>query len=69
MTRVEHWRWRYRDPKTGEVCYSSCACTSEEAGWLYGEAERIEGTLVLIDVDLKPEHSKDGSQAGGPSTA
>jgi len=69
MTRVEHWRWRYRDPMTEEVCYSSCACTVEEAGWLYGEAERIEGTLVLIDVDMKPENSTHASQAGGPSDA
>ena len=53
MTQVEYWRWRYRDPLTGQICRTSFACTGEEAGLLYGEAEAIEGTLSLIEKDLE----------------
>ena len=46
MTVVEHWRWRYRHPKTGKVHRTSRAMTAQEAA-RYPDATRIEGTRVL----------------------
>ncbi len=47
---MEYWRWRYRDLKTGRICRTVFQFTAEEAS-KYPEAERIEGTLLLRDVD------------------
>ena len=50
MKKIEYWRWRYRDPQTGRVCRTLFQLTAEEAG-RYPEAERIEGSLLLREVD------------------
>jgi len=47
---VEYWRWRYRDPKSGRVCRTLFQLTEQEAARL-PEAERIEGTMLLREVD------------------
>ena len=51
MTKIEHWRWRYRDTGTGRICRTMFACSAGEAARLYPDAERIEGTMVLREVD------------------
>ena len=51
MKKIEHWRWRYRDTGTGRVCRTMLACSADEAARLYPDAERIEGTMVLREVD------------------
>lgn len=43
---VEHWRWRYRDPKSGKMLRTSRAMTAEDAA-RYPEATRVEGTRVM----------------------
>ena len=50
MKQVEYWRWRYRDPKTGRMCRTMFQLTAEEAA-KYPDAERIEGSMLLRDVD------------------
>jgi len=50
-TMVEYWRWRYRDPNTGRICRTLFQLTAEEAA-KYPEAERIEGTMLLREVDV-----------------
>ncbi len=50
MKRVEYWRWRYRDLKTGRICRTVFQLTAEEAS-KYPETERIERTMLLRDVD------------------
>ena len=46
----EYWRWRYRDPKFGQVCTTEFELTAQEAAALL-EAERIEGSMLLLDVE------------------
>ena len=50
MKKIEYWRWRYRDPQTGRVCRTLFQLTAEEAAD-YPQAERIEGTLLLREVE------------------
>ncbi len=50
MKKVEYWRWRYRNPKTGQIDRTMFQMTAAEAG-RYPEAERIDGTMLLRDVD------------------
>ena len=50
LVAVEYWRWRYRDPKTGRMCRTLFQLTAKEAAEL-PEAERIEGTLLLGDIE------------------
>lgn len=50
MKTVEYWRWRYRDPKTGRMCRTMFQLTAEEAS-RYADAERIDGTMLLREVD------------------
>ncbi len=47
---VEYWRWRYRDSKTGRLCRTLFQLTEREAAEL-PEAERIEGSMLLREVD------------------
>lgn len=47
---VEYWRWRYRDPQTGRICRTVFQLSEEEAREL-PEAERIEGSMLLREVD------------------
>ena len=47
---VEYWRWRYRDPKTGRICRTLFQLSEQEAAEL-PEAERIEGSMLLREVD------------------
>jgi hypothetical protein len=47
---VEYWRWRYRDPTTGRVCRTLFQLSEREAAKL-PEAERIEGSMLLREVD------------------
>ena len=55
MKTVEYWRWRYRDVETGRICRTMFACSAAEAAKLYPEAERIEGTMVLREIDEDPK--------------
>ena len=48
--KIEYWRWRYRDPQTGRVCRTLFQLTAEEAAE-YPQAERIEGTMLLREVE------------------
>ena len=50
MKQVEYWRWRYRDLKTGRICRTMFQLTAEEAS-KYADAERIDGTMLLREVD------------------
>ncbi|MEO7338882.1 MAG: hypothetical protein ABIV63_20100 [Caldimonas sp.] len=50
MKKVEYWRWRYRDAQTGRICRTMFQLTAEEAA-RYPEAERIEGTMLLREVE------------------
>ena len=53
MKKVEYWRWRYRDPKTGRICRTMFQMSAEEAT-KYPGAERIDGSMLLREVD-EPE--------------
>jgi hypothetical protein len=50
MKKVEYWRWRYRDPRTGDICRTMFQLTAEEAA-RYPEAERIAGSMLLREVE------------------
>ena len=50
MKTVEYWRWRYRDPQLGCIRQTTVALTEEE-GASYPEAERIEGSLTVREVN------------------
>ena len=50
MKKVEYWRWRYRNAKTGQINRTMFQMTAAEAS-RYPEAERIPGTMLLRDVD------------------
>ena len=50
MKTVEYWRWYYRDKRTNRTCMTMFQLTAEEVAD-YPEAERIEGTMVLREVD------------------
>lgn len=47
---VEYWRWRYRDPVAGQICRTLFQVTEEEMA-RYPDAERIEGTMLMREVD------------------
>ena len=47
---VEYWRWRYRDPKTGRMVRTLFQLSEREAAEL-PQAERIEGSMLLREVD------------------
>ncbi len=47
---VEYWRWRYRDPDTGRTYRTLFQLTEGEAAKL-PQAERIEGSMLLREVD------------------
>ena len=51
MKTIEYWRWRYRNIETGRICRTMFACSAAVAARLYPGAERIEGTMVLREVD------------------
>jgi hypothetical protein len=55
MTTVEYWRWRYRNIETGRICRTMFPCSEQEAAKLYPGAERIQGTMVLREVDPEPQ--------------
>ncbi len=50
MKQVEYWRWRYRDPQLGCIRRTTVVLTAQEAA-SYPEAERIEGSLTLREVN------------------
>jgi|SRR5580765_2506366 len=51
-TRVQqYWQWRYRDPNSGQFHETTVQLTEEEAARL-PEAERIEGSMSLVEMDL-----------------
>ena len=50
MKKVEYWRWRYRDLRTGKVCRTMFQLTAEEAA-KYPEAERIAGSMLVREVE------------------
>lgn len=55
MKKVEYWRWRYRDPQTGRICRTMFQFTAEEVSQ-YPEAERIDGSMLLREVE-EPEYA------------
>ena len=50
MKLVEYWRWRYRDPRTGAIKRTMFQLTADEAA-RYVDAERIDGTMLLREVE------------------
>ena len=51
MKTVEYWRWRYTNVQTGQICRTTFACSADEAAKLDPNAERIDGTMVLREVE------------------
>ena len=52
-TRVEqYWQWRYRDAESGQTHETTVQLTEEEAT-LLPEAEKIEGSMSSVEVDLE----------------
>ena len=51
MKLVEYWRWRYRNPATGRHCRTMYPMTAQEAADLYPDPQRIEGSMVLREVE------------------
>lgn len=47
---VEYWQWRYRDPGTGRKCRTGIPMTEEQAAQ-YPDAQRIEGTMLLVTLE------------------
>ena len=81
MKLVEYWRWRYRDPATGRICRTMFQMTAPEAAGLYPDPQRIEGSMVLREIDedsvdttpdvFRPIFDRDGSaptQRGQPES-
>ena len=66
MKTIEYWRWRYRDVRTGQICRTMFQLTAEEAA-AYPEAERIDGSMLLREVDDDDVESRDtcGTTVGG----
>ena len=57
---VEYWRWRYKDPVTGQICRTTARMTADEAA-PYPYARRIPGTLAYLDarsVDVWPDEAE-----------
>jgi hypothetical protein len=50
MKTVEYWRWRYRDAQLGCIRWTRVALTEQEAA-AYPEAERIDGTWCLREIE------------------
>jgi hypothetical protein len=50
MKKVEYWCWYYRDAQLGCLRRTAVALTAEEAAG-YPQAERIDGTLSLREID------------------
>lgn len=50
MKKVEYWRWRYKDPKTGRTSRTMFQMTAQEAA-KYPDAERIAGSMLLREVE------------------
>ena len=51
-TRVQqYWQWRYRDLESGQIHETTVQLTEEEATRL-AEAEKIEGSMSLVEMDL-----------------
>ena len=62
MKTVEYWRWYYRDKRTNRTCMTMFRLTAEEAAD-YPEAQRIEGSMVLREVDDSGWHRSTPVQA------
>jgi hypothetical protein len=58
MKKVEYWRWSYRDPQLRCMRRTTVALTEQEAA-SYPEAERIEGTLTLVEVNDELDANSD----------
>lgn len=50
IKKIETWRWRYRDPKSGRTRRAAEAMSEEEAKQKFPGAERIEGSRVLREL-------------------
>jgi len=48
---VEFWRWSYKDPITGHVCWTAVHMTADEAR-SYPEARRIRGSLEFREFEI-----------------
>jgi hypothetical protein len=64
---VEVWQWRYRDASTGRVCRTALRLTADEAA-RYPQAERVEGTLILRQVEAPTSffRRRAGTRLGSP---
>jgi hypothetical protein len=51
MKKVEYWRWRYRDPTTDRMCRTRFHMTEQQAAKAYPGAERVDGTMLLLEPD------------------
>lgn len=49
--RQAAWRWRYRDPSTGELVSHSELLTTDEVSAIDPRAELIPGSRVIRSVD------------------
>ena len=47
VKKVEYWRWRYHDLETGRTRPTVFQMREGEARAVYGEVERIEGSMTL----------------------
>jgi len=50
MRTAEYWRWRYRNLQTGQICRTTFQMSEEEARAMYGDVERIAGSMTLRQV-------------------
>lgn len=50
MKQIKHWYWRYWSPVEGKRCTSLLPMTARDAA-SYSGAQRIPGTMQLLDVD------------------
>lgn len=50
MRTAECWRWRYRNVETGQICRTMFQMSEEEARAMYGDAERVAGSMTLREV-------------------
>jgi len=50
IKKIETWRWRYRDPKSGRTRRAGEPMTEQEASEKFPGAERIEGSRLTREV-------------------
>ena len=69
----QYWQWCYRDLESGPISETTVQLTEDEAMRL-PEAEKIEGSMLLIEMDLDdfpetgPEATRSLRRSGGTPT-